>query len=130
MAMVVRPCVTDGERIFEEAEEVDWQERMRESTWAHQERMDMVAEARIVEMDEAAREGQVYVVSCSTRPVTSAHQARQVGKYIMMWLGKECAIERLLPGGMVTSKERTEEHVLAVLQHGELNIVAKRTTAQ
>jgi hypothetical protein len=38
MAMVVRPCVTDGEKIFEEVEEVDWQEQMREITWAHQER--------------------------------------------------------------------------------------------
>jgi hypothetical protein len=91
---------------------------------------------QFVEMGEAhaAREGRVYVVTCSPHLVTSAHQARQVGKDMMMWLGKECAIERLLPDGMVTSKERTEEHVLTVLEHwleqGELSIVAKRTTAQ
>jgi hypothetical protein len=51
-----------------------------------------------------------------------------------MWLGKECAIERLLPDGMVKPKERTEEHVLTVLghwlEHGELSTVAKRTKAQ
>jgi hypothetical protein len=96
----------------------------------------MVAEARIVEMDEAAREGRVYVVTCSPRLVTSTHQARQVERHrdVAVWLGKECAIERLLPDGMVTSKERTEDRVLTVLEHwlehGERSIVAKRTTAQ
>ena len=76
MVMAVRPCVTDGENLFEESEEVNWQEGMRESTWAHQDRMEMVQEARIVEMEGATREGRVYVVSCTTRLVTSAHQAR------------------------------------------------------
>jgi hypothetical protein len=36
MAMMVRSCVTDGEKSSEE-EGLDWREQMRESTWAHQE---------------------------------------------------------------------------------------------
>jgi hypothetical protein len=63
-------------RSVEEAEEIDWQEKMRESTWEHQERLEMVTEARIVEMDDAAREGRVYVVNCTPRLVTTAHTKR------------------------------------------------------
>jgi hypothetical protein len=46
----------------------------------------MVTEARIVEMDDAAREGRVCVVNCTPRLVTTAHQARQLGKDVLMWL--------------------------------------------
>jgi hypothetical protein len=57
-----------------------------------------------------------------------------VGKDILEWLAKECVIFRLLPGGMVNPKARTEEHVHAIvehwLEHGELSIVGKRTVAQ
>jgi hypothetical protein len=88
MAMTVRSCVPNGEKIFDD-EDMDWRERMRESSWAHQERIDMVADAGITEMDAAARAGRVYVVSCTPRLITSAIQARQLGKDIMMWLGKE-----------------------------------------
>jgi hypothetical protein len=55
MAMAARPCVTNGENIFKEAEEVNWQEEMREWTWAHKERIEMVHEARIAETDDATR---------------------------------------------------------------------------
>ena len=41
---------------------------------------------------------------------------------------------RLLPEGVVNPKERTEEHVHAIvghwLEHGELSTVGKRTVAQ
>ena len=90
---------------------------------------------RIAETDEATREGRVYVVvvACTPRLVKSALQARKVGKDILMWLGKECAIFRLLPEGMVHPKERTEEHVQTAVghwrEHGELSTVAKRATA-
>ena len=64
----------------------------------------------------------------------TAHQARMVGKDLLMWLAKECAIFRLLPRGMGHPKDRTEEHVQAIvdhwLEHGELSIVGKRTVAQ
>jgi hypothetical protein len=83
MAMTVRSCVPNGEKIFDD-EDMDWRERMRESSWAHQERIDIVADARIAEMDAAARAGRVYVVSCTPRLITSASQARQVGKDIIM----------------------------------------------
>jgi hypothetical protein len=50
------------------------------------------------------------------------------------WLAKECAVFRLLPGGMGHPKDRTEEHVQAIvdhwLEHGELSTVGKRTVAQ
>jgi hypothetical protein len=112
------PAVRNGRRkeLFEE-EGLDWRERMRESTWAHQERIDMVVGARIAEMDAAARAGRVYVVSCTPRLVRSAIQARQLGKDIMMWLAKGCNLDRLLPEGMVKPEERTDEHVLTVLEH-------------
>jgi hypothetical protein len=107
---------------------------MRESSWAHQERIDMVADARIAEMDAAARAGRMYVVPCTPRLITSAIQARQLGKDIMMWLGKECNVGKLLPEGMVKPEERTEEQVLTVLEHwleyGDLSIVPKNRTAQ
>jgi hypothetical protein len=91
MAVVVRPYVTDGEELFEEAEEVEWQEEMRESTWEHKERMEMAHEARIAETGKTTREGRVYVVACTPHLVTSALQAGlQVGKGILMWLGKGC----------------------------------------
>ena len=57
MAMVVQPCVTSGEKIFEETEEVNWQKEMREWTWAHKEQMKMVHEAQIAETDDAIRKG-------------------------------------------------------------------------
>jgi hypothetical protein len=57
-----------------------------------------------------------------------------VGKDMLTWLAKECVIFRLLPGGMGHPKDRTEEHVQAIvdhwLEHGELSIVGKRTVAQ
>jgi hypothetical protein len=130
MAVIVRPCVMDGEKLFEEAEAVDWQEEMRDSTWEHKERMELVFEARIEEMDNATREERVYVVHCTPRLVTSANQARQLGKDILAWLSKECVIEKLLPEGMVKPEKRTEDHVAMVvdhwLEHGELSTVAKR----
>jgi hypothetical protein len=50
-----------------------------------------------------------------------------VGKDILTWLAKECVIFRLLPGGMGHLKDRTEEHVQAIvdhwLEHGELSTV-------
>jgi hypothetical protein len=47
MAMTVRPCVIDGDKIFEESEAVDWQEEMRDWTWTHKERMELVHQARL-----------------------------------------------------------------------------------
>jgi hypothetical protein len=66
MAMAVRSCVTDGEKIFD-GEDMDWRERMRESSWAHQERIDMVADARTAEMDAAARAGRRGRMWCPAR---------------------------------------------------------------
>jgi hypothetical protein len=57
------------------------------------------------------------VVACTPRLVTSAIQAKHLGKDVLMWLGKECSNEKLLPGGMVKPEEQTDEHVLAVLEH-------------
>ena len=68
---------------------------MRGSSWAHQERIDMVTDARIDEMDIAARAGRAYVVACTPRLATSAIQAKQLGKDILMWLAKECSNEEL-----------------------------------
>jgi hypothetical protein len=65
----------------------------------------MVTDARIDEMDIAARAGRAYVVACTPRLVTSAIQAKQLDKDVLMWLAKECSNEELLPGGMV--KPRT-----------------------
>ena len=84
MAMAIRPCVTGGEKTFEESEEVNWQDEMREWTWAHKERMEMVHEAQIAETDDAIRKGRVYVVACTPRLVKLALQARKVGKDILM----------------------------------------------
>jgi hypothetical protein len=136
MTMAVRPCVTDGDKIFEESEVVEWQDGMREWTWAHKERMELVHQARADETDEATREGRVFVAACTPRLVKTAHQARMVGKniYILTWLAKECVIFRLLPEGMGHPKDRTEEHVQAIvdhwLEHGELSTVGKITVAQ
>jgi hypothetical protein len=85
MAAVVRPCLRDGEKIFDD-EGMDWRDRMRESSWVHQERIDMVTDARIDEMDTAARAGRAYVVACTPRLVTSAIQAKQLSKDVLMWL--------------------------------------------
>ena len=84
---MVRPCVRDGEKLFDD-EGMDRRDRMRESSWAHQELIDMVIDARIDEMDMAARAGRAYVVACTPRLVTSVIQAKQLGKDILMWLGK------------------------------------------
>jgi hypothetical protein len=46
------------------------------------------------------------VVSCTPRLITSAIQARQLGRDIMMWLGKECNVDKLLPEGMVKPEVR------------------------
>jgi hypothetical protein len=100
MAMTVRPCVTDGDKIFEESEVVEWQDEMREWTWAHKERMELAHHARADETDEATREGRVFVAACTPRLVKTAHQARMVGKDMLAWLAKECVIFRLLPEGM------------------------------
>jgi hypothetical protein len=100
MAAVVRPCLRGGEKLSDD-EGLDWRERMRESSWAHKERIDMVTDARIDEMDTAARAGRAYVVACTPRLVTSVIQAKQLGKDIPMWLAKEHSNEELLPGGMV-----------------------------
>ena len=88
MAMRVPPCATDGEKFFEEGEALDWQEEMRDYTWDHKERMDLVIEARNEELDNATREGRVYVVHCTPRLVKSANQGRQLGKEILAWLAK------------------------------------------
>ena len=90
MAMAVRPCVvTDGDKIFEESEAVEWQDEMHEWTWAHKERMELVHQARADETDEAMREGRVFVAACTPRLVKTAHhQARMVGKGILTWLSK------------------------------------------
>jgi hypothetical protein len=137
MAMAVRPCVTNGEKIFEESEAVEWKDEMHEWTWAHKERMELVHQARVVETDEAAREGGVFVAACTPRLVKTTHQARMVGKDMLMWLAKECVISRLRPKGMVPGyypRFRTEEHVQTIvdhwLEHGELSTVGKRTVAQ
>jgi hypothetical protein len=90
-------AVTDGEKIFDD-EDMDWRDRMRESTYAHQERIDMAVDARIAEMDIKARAGRAYVVSCTPRLVTSAIQAKQLGKDILMWLGRGCSVEKLTAG--------------------------------
>jgi hypothetical protein len=57
----------------------------------------MVTDARIDEMDIAARAGRAYVVviACTPRLATSAIQAKQLGKDILMWLAKECSTEEL-----------------------------------
>ena len=60
MAMTVRPCVTDGDKIFEESEAVEWQDEMHEWTWAHKERMELVHQARVDETDEATRVREEY----------------------------------------------------------------------
>jgi hypothetical protein len=65
MAMAVRPCVTDGDKIFEESEAVEWQDEMHEWTWAHKERMELVHQARADKTDEATREGRVFVAACT-----------------------------------------------------------------
>ena len=46
MAMAVRPCVTNGDKIFEESEAVDWQTEMRDWTWENKELMELVHAAR------------------------------------------------------------------------------------
>ena len=57
-----------------------------------------------------------------------------LGKDILEWLAKECAMFSLLPEGMVNPKERTEEQGREIvehwLEHGEPSIVGKRTVAQ
>ena len=76
------------------------------------------------------------MVACTPRLATSAIQAKQLGKDVLMWLAKECSNEELLPGGMVKVKpgERTDEHALAVLEHwlehGDPSIDPKKTKAQ
>jgi hypothetical protein len=94
----------------------------------------MVTDARVEEMDTAARAGRAYVVACTPRLVTSAIQAMQLGKDILMWLAKECSNEELLPGGMVKPEDRTDEHILAVfehwLDHRDMSIDPKKTKAQ
>jgi hypothetical protein len=128
MAMVVRPCVTNGEKIFEESEAVDWQKEMCEWTWAHkQERMEMAHEARIVETDDATCKGRVYVVACTPRLVKSAHQARQVGKDILRWLGKECVIFRLLT---LTLTLRSQGRDITVMRTQSAAYVAAHAHAQ
>jgi hypothetical protein len=87
MAVVVRSCVRDGEKLFGD-EGMAWRDRIRQSSWAHQESIDMVVDARIDEMDTAARAGRAYVVACTPRLVTSSIQAKQLGKDLLMWLGK------------------------------------------
>jgi hypothetical protein len=57
MAMTARPCVTDGDKIFEESEAVDWQDEVREWTWAHKERMELVHQARAERTRRRRREG-------------------------------------------------------------------------
>jgi hypothetical protein len=47
MAAVVRSCLRGGEKLFDD-EDMDWRERIRESSWAHQERIDMVTDARLM----------------------------------------------------------------------------------
>jgi hypothetical protein len=76
MAAMVKPCMRGGEKLFDD-EGMDWRDRMRESSWAHQGRIDVVTDARIDEMDMAARAGRAYVVACTPRLVTSAIQAKQ-----------------------------------------------------
>lgn len=72
MAMAVRPCVTDGEKIFEESETVEeWQDEVHEWTWAHKERMELVHQARADETDEVAREGRAFVAARPARPHAS-----------------------------------------------------------
>jgi hypothetical protein len=74
------------------------------------------------------------LVACTPRLVTSAIQAKQLGKDVLMWLAKECSNEELLSGGMVKPGERTDEHALAVLEHwlehGDPSIDPKKTKAQ
>jgi hypothetical protein len=85
-------------------------------------------------MDKAARAGRAYVVAYTPCLVTLAIQAKQLGKDILMWLGKGCSNEKLLPGGMAKPEDRTEEHVLAVLEHwlehGDLSIDPKKIKVQ
>jgi hypothetical protein len=57
-----------GEKIFEEAGAMDWQEEMRDNTWDYKERMELVVDAWIEEMDNATREGRVYVVHVHATP--------------------------------------------------------------
>ena len=134
MAMAVRPCVTTGDKIFEESEAVDWETEMQEWTWENKELMDMVHAARTEETNEATQEGRVFVVACTPRLVKTAQQARTLGKDILEWLAQECIISRLLPEGMVSPEKRTEENVRDIVEHwlahGELSIVGKRTIAQ
>jgi hypothetical protein len=135
MAMTVRPCVTTGDKIFEDSEAADWETEMQEHTWENKALMDMVYTARTEENDEATKERGVFVVACAPRLVTTAQQARTLGKDILEWLAQECIISRLLPEGMVNPEKRTEENVRAIivehwLAHGELSIVGKITIAQ
>ena len=134
MAMTVRPCVTTGDKIFEESEAADWETEMQEHTWENKALMDMVYTARTEENDEATKEARVFVVACTPRLVTTAQQARTLGKDILDWLAQECVIYSLLPEGMVSPEKRTEENLRDILDHwlshGDLSIVGKRVKAQ
>ena len=67
MAMTVRPCVTHGDKMFEESEAVDWQTEMRDWTWEHKELRELVHVARAEETNEATQEGE-----CTSWPAPHA----------------------------------------------------------
>ena len=121
----VVPCMKVGENCYED--ENGWQQVMEDHGVEDSNRQEMVHEARDKELEKAAVEGSVYVVTLLAEQTRSAEQARAFGKTLLMWCAQRSTESKILPENTVPPEARTTEQQQEIvgcwLQHGELSTV-------
>jgi hypothetical protein len=111
----------------------DWLDDVREKSACREDFAEVVGAARSAELAENAGAGRVYVVMGEPKAVRNAHEARVLGKDMLLWRARDETHKEIIPEGMAAPTERTAEDLNKIvdswLQHGELGTIAKRQTA-
>jgi hypothetical protein len=113
----------------------DWLNYVREKSACREDFAEVVSAARSAELAENAGAGRVCVVMGEPKAVRNAHEARVLGKDMLLWRARDETRKRkeILPEDMAAPTERTAEDLNKIvgswLQYGELGIIAKRQTA-
>ena len=111
----------------------DWLNYVREKSACREDFAEVVSAARSAELAENAGAGRVCVVMGEPKAVRNAHEARVLGKDMLLWRARDETHKDIIPEGMAAPTERTAEDLNKIvdswLQHGELGTIAKRQTA-